>query len=367
MQMLAKGMLAALWLVLVPGAAGVPYMKKKKNFTVGECFLAGYLFLFCLGEVILLPACALDLSLSLTSLLFGTVLTVAALYGLWTLKGCWKGGRATAGKAVKETRKNQKEQKSSGIRRQIADRLRRISPFMYLAILMITVQVVIASFYAHMDADDAFYVGTATAAVETNTLFSIDPYTGFAYKVLPKRYALSPFPVLLAVISRLCGGLHPAILAHVVYPIVFLPMVYVCFYYLGRKYFREDGHARGLFLMFTAVLTWFSGFSVYTSGNFTLVRLWQGKAMLAGLLLPFTLYLCLCTLMETEEEYSYLLLFMANLACCHVSSMGIMLSPIMIGTFALIAAVKKHSFMPVIKGVICCLPSLILGVGYLFL
>lgn len=347
MQLLAKGILAAFWLIIVPGAAGIPYLKKIKrnhNFTMGESFLTGMLFLFCAAEVIILSATYFGLSLNLTAAIFALVMALSFAYGVFCLRGQFK-------ERLRETKKW----------------FCGTSPLFWSAVIMIGIQVFITVFYAHMDADDAFYVGTASAAVETDTVFSIDPYTGAAYESLPRRYVLSPFPVLLAVLSRLCGGLHPAIMAHVVYPAVFLPAVYLCYYYMAKKWFAKDSHSQGLFLILAAVLTWFSGFSVYTSGNFTLVRIWQGKALLTALLLPFAFYLCFSVLMEKEQEYSLAVLFMANLACCHVSSMGIMLSPVMMGIFAVMAMCRHRSLKRLMQGILCCLPSLVLGIVYLML
>ena len=58
--------------------------------------------------------------------------------------------------------------------------------------ILILFQLVVVVLYAHMDEDDAFYVGTATTAVETDSLYAYNPYTGAAYNVLPSRYILSP-------------------------------------------------------------------------------------------------------------------------------------------------------------------------------
>ena len=81
-----------------------------------------------------------------------------------------------------------------------------ISPELVVAGILILIQLIVVVLYAHMDEDDAFYVGTATTAVETDSLYAYNPYTGAAYNVLPSRYILSPFPAFLAVTSRLCGG-----------------------------------------------------------------------------------------------------------------------------------------------------------------
>ena len=105
---------------------------------------------------------------------------------------------------------------------------KRPSFYFCIAILLILLQIAVCSLMAHMDADDCFYVATATTDVYTDTIFEVDPYTGTAYRALPRRYVLSPFPVFLAVVSQLSGRLHPAVMAHMVFPAVFLSMAYRC-------------------------------------------------------------------------------------------------------------------------------------------
>ena len=242
-----------------------------------------------------------------------------------------------------------------------------ISPWMWIAAGVILVQIGVCVYYAHMDADDAFYVATATTSVHTDSIFAYNPYSGAEYAVLPRRYVLSPFPVLLAVISQLSGGLHPAVTAHTIYPVVFLLAAYLVYHQFGRLWFAEKRREQGLFLFFCAVIIWFSGFSVYTGGNFMLVRIWQGKAVLAAVILPFLIYLGLVLMLEDQPEYPWLLLAMANLAACHVSSMGIMLAPVVTGLFVLLALVKNRSPRRFLYGILCCMPSLLLGGVYLCL
>ena len=69
--------------------------------------------------------------------------------------------------------------------------------------------------YLHIDEDDAFYVGAASTAVATDTIFSINPYTGAEYAKLPSRYVLSPFFSFTAFLSKI-SHVHPAVTAHVV-------------------------------------------------------------------------------------------------------------------------------------------------------
>ena len=339
---MVKGVLAGFWLIFVPTAAGIPFVKKKKDYTLGESFLAGLLLMLAVAQLLILPGIFRKLSLHLVTLLFAIVMGLCAAYGLYGFAG-------SAGSYGKRLRKSIPE----------------ISPWMWIAAGVILVQIGVCVYYAHMDADDAFYVATATTSVHTDSIFAYNPYSGAEYAVLPRRYVLSPFPVLLAVISQLSGGLHPAVTAHTIYPVVFLLAAYLVYYQFGRLWFAEKRREQGLFLLICAVIIWFSGFSVYTGGNFMLVRIWQGKAVLAGVFLPFLFLLCMEIFMQEKPEYPWSLAFLANGACCLFSSMGIMLAPLLMGVFALLSLVKFRDGRRFLKSVVCCLPSLILGVVYI--
>ena len=275
---------------------------------------------------------------------FAVIMGAAAVYGLWELR---KDAKAHI--------------------RRIRRELPQVSFWMWIAATAILVQILIAVVYAHMDADDSFYVATATTSVQTDSVFQFNPYSGVEYKILPKRYVLSPFPILLAVLSRLCGGLHPAVMAHTVYPVAFFTAAYLVYHQFGKMWFPEKKREQGIFLLFCAVLIWFSGFSVYTAGNFQLVRIWQGKAILASLILPFLMYLGFEIMLEKKPGYSRVLVFLTSMAACHVSSMGIMLAPVVLGAFTLLALWRLRSIHCIGAAFLYALPSLVLGTVYLML
>ena len=205
------------------------------------------------------------------------------------------------------------------------------------------------------------------SSVQTDSVFQYNPYSGAEYRILPKRYVLSPFPVLLAIFSRLSGGMHPAVLAHTVYPAVFFAAAYLVYHQFGKMFFSEKKREEGIFLLFCAVLIWFSGFSVYTAGNFQMVRIWQGKAVLASVILPFLMYLGFEIMLKEQVGYSRFLMIFASMAACHVSSMGIMLAPIVIAAYTLLTLWKTRSIRCMGYTILYILPSLILGSVYLML
>lgn len=344
MGMAVKGVLALLWLVLVPACAGGCLVRKKETYTLGESFLMGYVLLFAMSEVLILPLLFLKASLHVLTAAYGVLSGAAAVWGGICL--------------FKERTR---------LVSQIGEGIKKASPYLWAAVVLIGVQIYVVVRYAHMDADDSFYVGAASAAVYSDTIFVINPYTGMPYPSLPSRYVLSPFPVFLAVISQLLGDLHPAITAHTVFPAVFFPMIYLIFHQFGKKWFKGEKSAQGIFLVFTALLSWFAGFSVYNGGNFQMVRIWQGKALLAAGFLPLLIYLCLCILMEKNREYPWAILTMANLACCLLSSMGVMLAPLVTGCFSLLSLIRFREGKRFGAGLLCCVPSLILGLAYLLI
>ena len=216
MGFIFKGILAVIWLLVVPCLAGGFYFRREKR-TCSEYLLAGYTLLFAITELLSLTMIFTKQPLHVLTVTYGVVAGVLAFLG---------------------ARSFYKKRQKNGI-----------SPELVVAGILILIQLVVVVLYAHMDEDDAFYVGTATTAVETDTLYAYNPYTGAAYNVLPSRYILSPFPAFLAVTSRLCGGLHPAIVAHTVFPAVFVFLAYVVLFQYSRIFFRGKAGEQGIVVL----------------------------------------------------------------------------------------------------------------------
>ena len=345
MSIILKGILALFWLLLVPAAIGNLFMSKIKHICPEACLPFGYLVLFSLMEIFTLPLTFLKAPLHILTALYGGVAVLLAAAGVVSVVG------------NKEKRQNMIS---------VQKRESKITFYFALALLLIICQIVMCTLLAHMDADDSFFVASATTDVYTDTIFEVNPDTGRYYMVLPERYILSPFPVFLAVVSQLSAGLHPAIMAHMVFPAVFLIVVYMVQSLLSRCWFPNDRKARDIYLLLVAVISSFSAYSVYNAGNFQMVRLWQGKAILAAILIPMLVYLCLTIVMKEKADYSWGLMLMANLSCCLVSSMGIILAPLLIGSFAVVKLIYKKDFMCIWKCALCCIPTLVLGLIFLY-
>lgn len=338
-----KGILALFWLIVVPTSCGALFFKKTEVFSLAKSFLFGYLFLFSAAELLILFFMYLHRPLHELVICYGITVIFGAVGGIFLF--CRRRTRLLPARSS----------------------VRSTSVFLWAAIALIAFQVVVAALLAHHDADDALYVAAATTAVETDSIFRFNAYTGLPYVRLPRRYILSPFPIFLAVVSQLCGGLHPAIMAHTIFPAVFIPAAYLVQDQLGKKWFADNKTGRGVYLFTAAVLIWFSAYSVYSAGNFQMVRIWQGKALLASVLLPFLFYLSWTIVIEKQAEHMWLLYAMANLSACLLSSMGIILAPLMMGIFIFIGIFTVRSLKKTMLGLLCCLPSVLLGASYIFI
>ena len=168
MGFIFKGILVVIWLLVVPCLAGGFYFRREKR-TCGEYLLAGYTLLFAITELLSLTMIFTKQPLHLLTVTYGAVAGVLAFLGVWSLykkrqKETGEGAGTYCGRRTEAT---------------------GISPELVVAGILILFQLVVVVLYAHMDEDDAFYVGTATTAVETDSLYAYNPYTGAAYNVLP--------------------------------------------------------------------------------------------------------------------------------------------------------------------------------------
>ncbi len=72
-----------------------------------------------------------------------------------------------------------------------------------------------------------------------------------------------------------------------------LPLLaYVVYSLIGEMFFQKDKKTGRFLLAMGVFIPRSSRHSVYTQGTFLLVRIWQGKAVLASVILPAVFYLC---------------------------------------------------------------------------
>ena len=331
---------------IVPIILGSLYAEHKKetaNNSIISSYASGMFMMWGVFQIIVIPLLLMRKSLTLVTIIWSIV--IIALCLLAAIKG--------RGKIIS----------FFTLKQNIKDYI----PWpIIIAILLIAFQTYMLTVRMHVDADDAFYVAAATTALDTDSIFSYDAYTGEIMKSLPTRYALSPFFAFTAMISKICG-IRPTIIAHTLFPLILIPLAYIVYSLLGSYFFKNKIKAVGIFLVTVSLLQLFSAFSVYTTGVFTLTRIWQGKSVLAGILIPAIFYFAMEAFEEVGNKRNWINLLMIMFASCMVSSMGIALSAITLGLLALVASVRDKSIKILVYSILCCAPNMIYAVIYLLM
>lgn len=219
----------------------------------------------------------------------------------------------------------------------------------------------------HIDDDDAYYVGTATTSVQTNTLFKYSPTTGeLSGEHNDLRYKLGPFPVYYAIVSSWIN-IHPAIVAHCVLPIIFIIIVYSIYALLGYELFNKDLKNTIIFMLLFCFLNLFGNYSIRTTFSFLLFRIWQGKAILCNIIIPLIFYMFLSEEKKEDELITKITLFLVVWAGVFTTTMGVAFPSIVIGVLGLLYGAYNKSIKSIFKHFLCCIPAICYGILYFIL
>jgi hypothetical protein len=345
MDTLINILFVILWNLIIPTLIGYLltfFLKKDDRDNIALNFILGLVAVFGIFEPITLVAFYLKVSLTLLTNFMAIIwIALSILSIIINLKRFIR--------VIKKTR----------------EVFKAFNLFMLGAMLLILLQAYVYVGYEHIDDDDAFFVATATTAVVNDNLYVRSPYSGVVYGKLPTRYILSPFSIYYAVMSKLTN-IHATIYAHLYLPIILLFFVYMVYYIWGKVLFNNS-RSIGMFLLLICILNIFGNYSEFTTQSFLLLRLWQGKAVLAAGIIPLVIYICYRVTKEDRQWTLWGALFLTTSAASLVSSMGIFLTPVSIGCWALVDLFRTRKLKRTLTYMLCCLPCVICGIIYIII
>lgn len=257
-----------IYLLSISFMLGYIVMPDKGNVIEQICY--GFALHIAVFEVIALPCVLLGTSFSvLFGIYIGTVVLTILLFIFLLIR--WK------------VQMNLKD--------AILSALGGISPILILFLVMVGFQIVAASWLWHTDADDGYYTTISTIACLENRIEITDNgvYNGFGGTA--ERGSIFCWEFFIAALSKIFR-IHPAIIDHTVIIGFLIAISYMAVYIVGKALFVSDSEKkrRDSFLLFYSVLILFSGYSTYALGCRMLLRVWQGKNILACFMLPLFLH-----------------------------------------------------------------------------
>ena len=234
-----------------------------------------------------------------------------------------------------------------------------------IAVGLILFQMYMAYTHELFDGDDAYYVAQSVIAEQTDVLYRILPYTGLSTS-LDIRHALASLPIWEAYLARVTG-IHPAIIAHSVLPLILIPLTYLVYYRIGMRLFKGAFRKTAVFLILVSLLQIFGNTSIYTNATFFLMRTWQGKSVLCNFVL-LTAVWSLLRLWETGADGEqkgkkqagwWLLMAANNVTAAMATTMGAFLLGLFIAIAGLVMAVRQKRPGRLIPLAATCLPGLV--------
>lgn len=236
------------------------------------------------------------------------------------------------------------------------------------ALLLVGYQGYMYLKYMHLDEDDSRFVVNAIEAYDKNIMFLSNPatgeYTGSFVGELVKDVS-SPWMIYVAMISKLVR-IHPSIIAHSFLPVFLIIMVYASYYLLADVIFDKKFRINMLFVCLSALTHIYFTSSVYSQATFTLTRIWQGKSVVAGVMIPFLLYLLMYSYKHMDSTKLYRVLFIASMGMSLLSGVGIFFSGIMIIIYGMYYNLINKKWKNMIWTLVACIPSFIYCMTYVF-
>ena len=345
-----------LLLGLAPFGTGlmINSIMEKQNRSLGTAYVSGFLVLLAVFQLLAVPVVFLDAFGFPKIVKAFTILTILLTGGgilsalhLWRREG-W----------IFQERILKKKKSKIEIIQWV------------IVALLIAFQLFMAFTRASFDGDDAYYVVQSVVTDETDTLYRILPYTGFSTS-LDMRHAMAVFPIWIAYLARMTG-IHATIVSHSILPMFLIPLTYLIYYEIGKVLFREKEEQLPTYMIYICLLQIFGNVSIYTNATFLLMRTWQGKSMLANVVIP-AIFMVVFWLFEGEPDKRgkrnglWFLLFFINVVAAMMSTASVFLNTMLIGIMGIILCLQEKNIKILFKMAGCCIPCVVYALLYVML
>ena len=198
-------------------------------------------------------------------------------------------------------------------------------------VLILSLLAVIVTLIAHRpDKDDTFYLSLIHTSINHPdwVLLKYDGMYGEEnLSLLSNHYRVVTYELLIATITK-WSGTNPLFLYYIIFPSIFAFLT-MNINWLTLRLFDKKNAMYGLLIIFLVLLFW--GDSHRTFGNFSFVRLFQGKAIFLTVIVPSIIMYCL-QYYRNPNIRSWIFLTMVQIVAVGFTSTGIFIAPLVVGT-----------------------------------
>ena len=317
-------------IIVIPIIIGT-YIKKD---SIIHAYIYGHLILWALFQAVAVPIVHLRWSFDILFYVYLALVGILVIFSIRNIPAVWK-----------------------------SIHMPKLDLVLVFAIVIILIQVGMYVLGQHLDEDDARWIAEANDALIKNRMYLHNPATGEyigAFRGEMVKDVFSPWAMYLAVMAKFTG-IRPVAIAHTIYAPLLLALSYMVYARMGELLFHGDTE-RHIFLLSVSVINLFFSGNPYTQSVFSLVRIWQGKAVVAAVMIPlaFVIYL---EITEKNLWQNWMSLVLYGLAGCLFSGMGIAISLLLIASLGGYAVICRR-WGRIWLWMLACLPPIIYGYSY---
>jgi len=198
-----------------------------------------------------------------------------------------------------------------------------------LVLLTVIVAIAFTAVVHRPDADDAYYMSVPVSLLDHPRAAMLQADTMHGDPLLPllgPYYRTVSYEILIGAMAFLTGS-DPRFVYYAVMPLLFAAML-VLIHWLCLRRVAPHGAAVGVAVTCVAMMVW--GDVHHSFGNFSFIRLFQGKAVLVSLCVPAILYYA-TRFTERGDARSWVRLALAQLAGMGLSASGLVIAPLAAG------------------------------------
>ena len=170
--------------------------------------------------------------------------------------------------------------------------------------------------------DDYDYVVNSQDTITTDTIAYVNYVNGEMPYTAEKR-AVTAWPTYIAYLARV-SGFEVTTVCHTILPVILLLIAYLVYYYIAKFIFK-DYENRFIFLVLFSVANIFGLHSHYSSTFRLLGAIWQGKAVLTTIAIPFIIIYLFEIYKEKFDKHKIMPLMMVSLGAASLTTMAALL------------------------------------------
>ena len=138
----------------------------------------------------------------------------------------------------------------------------------------------------------------------------------------------------------------------------------ILYYQIGLLLFKGKKKNTDLFFCLILLLDFYS-YTIYTAATFLFTRTYEGKSILANIIIPGMVYCFLLLWFKKDISFSKKLLFIISLSSCFFSSSPMLIVPIGLSAGLLPWIIKEKRWKDILFYLLCIIPNFIICVLYL--